>query len=374
MLSFTDPVDIIVTVIAFIVIFSVVVISHEFGHFIIARANGIRVVEFTVGMGPKLISREIRGTIFSIRLLPIGGACMFEDEDALLDESEDKKREEQENPLEEVRPGEKGSFRNANVWSRIATVVAGPVFNVILAFLLGLILVAFCGENTTVLGEVTDGSPAKEAGLLAGDEITKINGQRVYLFSEIILENFVNGKNTWEVEYLRDGKKYETTLTPVLNPDTGSYQIGIVSDEKIDCANLKMFEYSWYEVRYWLKATFKSLKMLITGRLQKDDISGPVGMAQVIGTTVSETKQYGPLTVLMNLINIAILLSVNLGVMNLLPFPALDGGRLLILFVEAIVRKKIPATAEAIINMVGFVLLMILMVFVLVNDISKFFR
>ena len=142
----------------------------------------------------------------------------------------------------------------------------------------------------------------------------------------------------------------------------------------MDCANIKIFQYSWYEVRYWLKASVKGVGMLFTGRIKKDDVAGPVGMAQVIGTTIQETKEYGILTVLINLVNIALLLSVNLAIMNLLPFPALDGGRLMFLFAELILRRKVPKKFEAVVTLVGFGALMVLMVLVLVNDVSRFFR
>ena len=135
-----------------------------------------------------------------------------------------------------------------------------------------------------------------------------------------------------------------------------------------------MFKYSALEVRYWLKATFKSLRMLFTGKLKKDDLAGPVGMAQVIDTTIDNTKQYGVFTVILNMVNIALLLSVNLGIMNLLPFPALDGGRLIFLFVEAIIGKPVPRKAEGYIHFDGIVVLALVSLFVFVNDITKFFR
>lgn len=375
MFSFSsDPIDIVITIISFIIIFTVVVVSHEFGHFIVARANGIGCQEFSIGMGPKLFKWNWAGTLFTVRLLPLGGACIFEGEDALDEEDEELSAKQEENPLEDVRSGEKGKFQNANVWSRIATVLAGPVFNIILAYLLGLIICGFCGEVTTEIGKVTEASPAYEAGLQSGDVITKINGERVYLFNEFILENYISGGTPWEIEYMREGENYVTTVTSVYNQEEGRYIFGVEAADKVNCANLNMFKYSFYEVRFWLKATFKSLKMLVTGKLNKDDLAGPVGVAQVINETVSETKQYGTVNMILNLINIALLLSVNLGIMNLLPIPALDGGRLLFLFVEAIIRRKLPRKAEAIIHAVGFILLLLLMVFVMFNDISKFFR
>ena len=359
------------TIISFIIIFSVIVICHEGGHFLIARLNGIRVIEFTVGLGPKILHFKKGGTEFSLRALPFGGACIFENPDELDEEEAEKEEEEKLTKDIEIDKRNK-SFAEANVFSRIATVFAGPIFNIILAYFLGLIVVFFCGEVGTKVDVVTPGYPAEEAGIQAGDEIIKINGERVYLFSEIRLITYLDNADEFVIEYKRDGQVYSTTLTPKGNGQ--QRLIGIQSKEIVDCSNFKMFKYSALEVRYWLKVTFKSLKMLFTGKLKKDDLAGPVGVAQVIDSTIEETKQYGVATVVLNMVNIALLLSVNLGIMNLLPFPALDGGRLLFLFIEAIIGKKVPKKVEAYIHVAGIIVLLILSLFVLVNDITKFFR
>ncbi|MBQ2183261.1 MAG: RIP metalloprotease RseP [Lachnospiraceae bacterium] len=359
------------TIISFIIIFSVIVICHEGGHFLIARLNGIRVIEFTVGLGPKILHFKKGGTEFSLRALPFGGACIFENPDEL--DEEEAENEEDEKLTKDIEIDKRNkSFAEANVFSRIATVFAGPIFNIILAYFLGLIVVFFCGEVGTKVDVVTPGYPAEEAGIQAGDEIIKINGERVYLFSEIRLITYLDNADEFVIEYKRDGQVYSTTLTPKGNGQ--QRLIGIQSKDFVDCSNFKMFKYSALEVRYWLKVTFKSLKMLFTGKLKKDDLAGPVGVAQVIDTTIEETKQYGVATVVLNMVNIALLLSVNLGIMNLLPFPALDGGRLLFLFIEAIIGKKVPKKVEAYIHVAGIIVLLILSLFVLVNDITKFFR
>ena len=359
------------TIISFIVIFSVIVIGHEGGHFLIARLNGIRVIEFTVGLGPKILHFKKGGTEFSLRALPFGGACIFENPDELDEEEEEKEEEEKLTKDIEIDKRNK-NFNEASVFSRIATVFAGPFFNIILAYFLGLIVVFFCGEVGTKVDLVTPGYPAEAAGIQAGDEIIKINGERVYLFSEIRLITYLDNADVFEIEYKRAGQIYKTTLEPKANGQ--QRLIGIQSKDYVDCSNFKVFKYSALEVRYWLKVTFKSLRMLFTGKLKKDDLAGPVGVAQVIDTTIEETKQYGVATVVLNMVNIALLLSVNLGIMNLLPFPALDGGRLLFLFIEAIIGKKVPRKVEAYIHVAGIIVLLILSLFVLANDITKFFR
>ena len=358
------------TILSFIIIFSVLVVVHEFGHFIVAKANGIHVKEFGVGMGPKLLGFTKNGTDYVLRALPFGGACVFDEEDPFEDEEDEAKKEE--NPLENSENQYGGKFSDASLAGRIATVLAGPVFNIILGFVLALIIVGTCGEYDCTVGKIMEGMPAEKAGIQPGDKIISINGERIYLFSEISLHSIADKSDNWEVKYERNGELHVVNVT--LQAMDGGKYLGVMSADKVDCRNFKIFEYSWYEVRYWFVATFKSFGMLFSGRLTKDDVAGPVGMAHVIGETINQTKQYGVLTVIINLVDIAMLLSVNLAIMNLLPFPALDGGRLIFLLAELIIRRKVPRKFEAIVTLIGFGALMLLMVFVLVNDVSRFFR
>lgn len=364
--------NILYTILSFLFIFSVIVIGHEGGHFLVAKVNGIHVVEFTIGIGPKLLHFMIGDTEYSVRAFPFGGACIFENPDE-MDEEEEKKEKGEKLKEDLEKDKQSSAFNDASVFARIATVIAGPLFNILLAYVLSLFIVFFCGETNTVIGDVDVTMPAYEAGLRAGDEILKINGERVFLFSEIQLLSYLDTHEDWSIEYKRGDEVKETVLTPVFVSEDRRI-IGITGTDKISCDNLKMFKYSYLEVRYWLKATFKSLKMLFTGRLTKDDLSGPVGIAKVTYDTIEETIDYGAFTVILNVINLVVLLSVNLGIMNLLPFPVLDGGRLLILFIEAVTKKKIPRKVETAIQMVGVVCLLMLTIFVLINDITKFFR
>lgn len=352
-----------ITIISFIIIFTVVVVSHEFGHFLIARQNGIKVNEFAIGMGPVIFKKIIRGTRFVIRLLPIGGACMFEGEDGNYEDEED-----QETP--EI--AKEGSFNAAPVWGRIATVLAGPIFNILLAYLLSLFLCWFCGSDLPAVKEVTGGYPAEAAGIQGGDRIIKMGHQTIHLWREISVLSYISDGSPVEVTYERDGQQYETLITPIYSTEDGRFYYGFVgSGEYIDCDDLSVFKYSWYEVRYWLISTVQSLKYMIQGRASAEDIAGPVGVATVIGDTVEQTVDKGAFVVIVEMVNIAVLLSVNLGVLNLLPLPALDGGRLVFLLIEAVRGKRVPPEKEGLVHMVGFVLLMLLMVFVLYNDIMR---
>lgn len=356
-----------VTLIVFVLVFSVVVIAHELGHFLIAKLNGIKVLEFAIGMGPSVVQFTKGETKYVLRLLPLGGACMFEGEDGVSSITDKDKEEGKEQEKVE------GSFAEANVWARIATVFAGPFFNIVLAFLLSLIVVGFSGAMKPTINSLMEGYPAEQAGLEVGDVITKIDGERVYLQSEVSLISSMSRGKAMEIEYLRDGEKHETILTPKYSEEDARYYIGFASGEVVECKGLKLIQYSAYEVRYWLNATVKSLLMLVQGQLSKDDLSGPVGIAVTIDETIEQTMPYGLSTTILTMINFAVLLSVNLGVMNLLPIPALDGGRLLFLFIEVVRGKPLPPEKEGIVHFVGFVALMILMVFVMYNDIARIF-
>ena len=352
------------TIIAFVLVFGIVVIAHELGHFLIAKLNGIRVVEFAIGMGPVVKAFTAGDTRYVLRLLPIGGACMFEGEDGVYSNAGQEKGEQ---------AAPQGAFNDAKVWARIATVFAGPFFNIILAFLLSLIVVGFSGEVIPKIALLTEGYPAQEAGLKEGDLITKLNGQNVYLREEVIMGSYLNQGEQVTLEYERGGERYTVTLNPRYSEEDARYYIGFSIGEHIDCRGWNLIKYSACEVRYWLQTTVKSLIMLVQGKLSADDLSGPVGIAMTIDETIEEAKPYGVPTIVLTMINFAVLLSVNLGVMNLLPLPALDGGRLLFLLVEVVRGKPMPPEKEGMVHFAGFVALMLLMVFVFYNDLTKIF-
>lgn len=333
-----------------LVIFSVLVIVHELGHFLLAKYNGITVTEFSVGMGPRLLSHVWGGTRYSLKILPFGGSCMMVGEEEESDEE--------------------GSFGSKSVWARIAVVVAGPVFNFLFAFILSVIIVSNLGYDDTIVN-VSPGYPAAEAGMENGDEIIEIGGSRVYLYREVSLYNSIHQGEPTEVTYRRDGQTYTTYLEPVKD-DSGYYRFGFIKEGGRTRGNaLQVLKYSMIELRYWLKATVESLSMLIRGMVSLDDVSGPVGIVSAIGDTYEANRADGWYYVTLSMIMMSIMLSVNLGVMNLLPIPALDGGRLVFLVIEAIRGKAVPQEKESMVHFLGFVLLMGLMIFVLFNDIQK---
>ncbi|MBO4750444.1 MAG: RIP metalloprotease RseP [Lachnospiraceae bacterium] len=345
------------TLLLFIIVFGIVIMSHELGHFLIARMNGIHVVEFMIGMGPKIFSWKKGDTLYSLRMLPIGGACLFEGEDGLNEKEGDGK-------------DAPGAFPNASIKARIATVAAGPFFNFILALLVAVIMVPNIQVHDTVISEVVEGSAAEDAELLAGDKILSVNGEKIYLFSEIYTFTQMNKGATVDMLIERDGSYFHVYLTPKKNEEDGNYYIGIVNSHLVEVKGLRCIQYGWYEVRAGVKNTYKSLLMLITGKLPRQDVAGPVGMAHMVGEIYEETKEDWR-DVFVNMLNLTMLISVSLGIMNILPLPALDGGRLVFLIVELFRGKPVPPEKEGLVHFVGLVFFMILMVVVLFNDISN---
>ena len=336
-----------------IIIFSFIVFFHELGHFSLAKKNGIDVEEFAIGMGPNLFSKEYKGTRYCIKLFPIGGLCMMGEDEEVT-----------ESP---------SNFNNKSVWARISVIAAGPVFNFILAFVFAVILVAMVGYDAPVISSVEEGYPAYEAGIEAGDTIVKMNGKRIHVFREITAYNqFNQGKDT-EIVFRRDGEERSVTLTPKMDEELKYYRFGIGGGSYTKANVLNAIEYGIYEVKFWICTTLDSLRMLVTGKIGMDQLSGPVGIVSVVDDTYQQSKSYGVFMVIVQLLNIAVLLSANLGVMNLLPLPALDGGRLAFLAVEAVRRKRIPPEKEGYVHLVGITLLMALMVFVMFNDIKRIF-
>lgn len=336
-----------------VLLFSIVVIVHEFGHFLLAKANGIRVDEFSLGLGPTLFGKVIKGTKFSLKLLPFGGACMMGEDD-----TEDMSE---------------GSFNSKSVWARMSVIAAGPVFNFILAFILSTVIVVWVGYDSSVITGVTEGSPAQEQGMQAGDEIVKINGKRVHLFREVSLYNMMHQGKTTEVVYERDGQQHTVVLEPRAD-ENGYYRLGIERSVENTRGNIfQSVQYGAYTVRYWINYTIECLKLLVGGQVGLNDLSGPVGIVSFVDDTYTAAAPSGIGVTIRSLLNIAILLSANLGVMNLLPIPALDGGRLAFLVIEAVRRKRIAPEKEGMVHFAGLVLLLLLMMVVMFNDIRKLF-
>ena len=338
-------------IIVALLVFGIIVLFHEYGHYIVARKCGIIVDEFAIGMGPKIAGVKEGDTEFTVRALPIGGACMMRGEDS----------------AEEC---EEGSFNSKTVWQRIAVVFAGPFFNFIMAFICAVILIGASGYMSGEILEVMENSPAQEAGFEAGDKILKVDRTSVHTFSDFRMYIALNQSKSCNVVVLRNGEKQEIKVTPKLDDD-GVYRIGIVGGVIERPGPVGTLVSAFYEVKSNINVVIKSLEMLIAGRVSSREISGPVGIFEVIGDSYTDAVQYGLKVVILTLLDLILLLSANLGVMNLLPIPALDGGRLVFLIVEAIRGKPVAREKEGMVHFIGFVILMIIMALVMFNDIAR---
>ena len=345
---------VILSIIFAIIIFSILVLFHELGHFLLAKANGIRVNEFSLGLGPTIFGFTKGETKYSLKLLPFGGACMMEGED---ETSEDDR-----------------AFNKKSVWARMSVVAAGPIFNFIMAFVFAMILIAFAGYDKPVLGGVIEGYAAEAAGLQEGDLIVKMNNKNIHFYRDISAYSIFHVGEPIEVIYERDGERFTTNLTPIYNEEAGRYLYGFIGGIRVKANPLEVVKYGFYELGYWISTTLESLKMLVTGGVSVNELSGPVGIVGSIAEGTEQAQQQGgPLSAFLTILNWAILLSANLGVMNLLPIPALDGGRLVFLVIEAIRRKPMDPNKEGFVHMIGLLLLFALMFVVMANDIRKIF-
>lgn len=333
------------TIIVALLLFSLIVFIHELGHFLLAKKNGVKIHEFAIGMGPKIYSIK-KDVEYSIRLLPLGGFVSMEGEDG---ESKDP-----------------NSFGNKSMLQRASVLFAGPFFNIVLAVVLMVPVIMYLGTPIPEFGEVVPNSAAQKAGLQVGDTITSVNGEKIKDWEQLV--NSIHNTDGSEIKLTidRDGKSQDVNLTPTKGED-GNYQIGIVpaKEKNFLGAIPKAFEMVWSMIVQMV--TF--LGQLVTGTVPggaENAVAGPIG---VIGI-VSDAAKTG----IIQLVYIASVISLNLGIMNLLPIPALDGGRLLMIGVEAIRGgRKLDANKEAMLHTAGFMLLMAFMLFVTYKDIMRLF-
>ena len=332
------------TILLTLLLFAVVIFVHEGGHLLCAKACGIYVEEFSVGMGPLLYSFQKGETVYSLRLLPIGGYCKMPGEDG-----------ESEHP---------NGFDKKSVPKRMLVVAGGAMFNIIFALLLfaGVYMYVGTPSEESLVGGVEEGYPAYAAGLIEGDRITAIDGEPVELWNDMVgmIQNSAGEELLLTVE--RDGETMEITITPVEN-ENGVGVIGIVGAREPMgfFEGMKVGIVQTYELT---KAILVTLWQMITGVIGIE-LSGPVGVGHAVGQVIS----YG----VVNYLVFVAAISVNLGVMNLLPLPALDGSRLVFLALEGIRRKPLSAQIEGTIHFVGFVLLMLLFVVITYFDITRIF-
>jgi len=329
------------TLILTLLLFCILIIPHELGHFIVAKASGIQVNEFSIGMGPSIYKRQGKETLYSLRAIPIGGYCAMEGEN-----------EESENPR---------AFNNKKWWQKILVLIAGATMNVIVAIVIMAIALSATGMTTNVLESVDAGGPAYEAGLKAGDEIISINNEDTSTWNDVSIKIANSDGNPLDVVVKRDYDTYEFTVTPILKEDR--YVVGIIS--KINHSPL-------IGIRYSVPATWNmnvnllnGFKEMFTGGVSKDDISGPVGIVSLVG----DTSEYG----LVYFLYLTSLISLNIAIINLLPLPALDGGRIIFVIIRGVTGNMISDDMEGKVHTIGMLLLLLFFVFITWNDIVRLF-
>jgi len=356
--------------------FGIIVMIHEFGHYIFAKSLGVGVIEFSVGMGPRLFSFVKGETRYSFRLLPFGGSCM------MLGEETADTSDPAENIIVDGRSFSKDSqFANKPAWKRFLIIFAGPVFNFILAFLLSLVVTGIAGWDRPVIYSVNDGSPAQEAGLQAGDTITQLEicGRKttVKTAGDVQLFFIANAKLAENGEPISvkfrspDGKEKKGTMVMRYDEEMGKYLCGFTYSRMYEpCDSFgQLLEMSIHNIGFCFRQTIESLRMMIRGEVQGSDVKGVVGMVAVMDETVDTAYETGFLDAALTLMNIMMILSASIGFMNLIPLPALDGGRIFFILIEIITGKAVPKKAEAVVHTIGFFILMALMVLILFNDV-----
>lgn len=346
--------SILLTLLLFIIVLGVIVLIHESGHFLFSKLFGVYVYEFSIGMGPKLFGKKKGETDYSIRAIPIGGYCSLAGEDATVNDEIPEDRRLYKKPA----------------WQRFLIMFFGAGFNFISALIILFMIGLFWGSTNTkpVLGEIVKDDPAYQAGLQQGDYVKRINGHKIKSTDDILIYLQVENKDkpiTFTVD--RDGKELKFDVTPVEEEQDGQkiYRIGVKLDNTVKHGFVDTCKYAISKMGSLFRQMIITFKGLFTGQLSVKQLSGPVGIYNVVG----EQAKAG----LSNILYLIALLSVNVGFINLIPFPAFDGGRILFLLIEKIIRRPIKPEVENLFNTIGFILLMALMLFVTFNDVLRLF-
>jgi len=327
-----------ITAISFIIVFCLLVFFHEFGHFAAAKLNGIYVHKFALGMGPIIFKKKVGETEYSLRLLPIGGFVSMEGED-----------EDSDHPR---------AFTNKTPLQRLSVLISGPFMNFVLAIILFLALFLTIGFPSNIVGEVSKDLPAYNAGIKSGDIIKSINDVSINSWSDVV-NTIIASDTVLKLKIDRNGDIQDIVVKPV--EKDGRKVIGITS--YYEKSVIKSLKYSFLETFNVTKGIISFLVNLPFRGMNGGDIVGPVGMVNMIGTAAKSG--------FINLLALSAMISINLGIFNLLPLPALDGGRVIFILIELLRGKPLNKEIEGKIHFIGFALLMSLMIFLVFRDISR---
>ena len=328
-----------------LLLLSVLIIGHELGHYTAGRLLGFDILEFSVGMGPRVFGFKKNAIEYTVRLFPIGGMCRFAEEDEA--------------------PTKTGSFRAKAPWKRAVVVFSGPFMNFVLAFLISMGLYLGYGTydaSRVTVDSVTSGGPAAVAGMQPGDEFISVDHKAIASFDSLRAALDEADSQGMPVTVKRDGETVELTLSDLYDSATESNMMGVtITYARVPDSLFAAVKHSLSFCKEMGLVVFKSLGMLFSGEAKISDMSGVVGVTRIVG----EAIQYGAESVL----SLGVMLSMNLGIMNLLPIPALDGGRLLFILVEWVRKKPVPPEKEGIVHLIGIILLMALTVYLVFHDV-----
>ena len=350
-----------------ILLLGILVTVHEAGHFLAARLTGIEVMEFAIGFGPKLVGWKSKkhGTAFSLRAIPFGGYCAFYGEDDAEGKHKDDPR----------------AYNRQKVWKRMLSVAMGPLMNMILAFVVAMLYFWIGGVSVATgvdpyIAEVAAAGPAYDAGIRDGDVIVSVNGVDVLDGTVDTLLGMISGYKAGDdplhMVIRRGDETLETDMTPFWDEEAGKYRVGVTIGgtyriERQKAGLITAAKTSWDMCVYASGVIVKALGALVTTGEGLDQTSGPVGVVSM----VSKEVQSGGLDAFVNLL---VVISINLGIMNALPIPGLDGSRFLFMLVEAIRRKPVAPEKEAMVHLAGMVFLFGVMIFFTFRDVLNLFR
>lgn len=333
-----------------ILFFGIIIALHEFGHFSTAKLFKIKVNEFSIGMGPAFFKKQKGETLYALRILPIGGFVSLEGEDEISDDPR--------------------AFGNQKAWKRFIVVAAGAILNIVLGLILICIMLGISDKvPTTVVSDVAENMYTAETGIIIGDEILSIDGTRVHSARDLYYCLYRNNDGKFDITLRRDGEKLEFTQLYVPYDMEQGYCSFIVGSENVSALNL--FPGAVRETLSMTKMIWLSLIDMVGGKYGMDELSGPVGTIGIVADTASDAASKSDYS---SIIFILAFITVNIGLVNLLPLPALDGGRLLFIAIEIIFRRPVPKKFEAIVHAAGLILLLGLMALITFNDIANLIK
>ncbi len=355
-------------IVVFLLMLSILVVLHEGGHFLLARVNGVRVNDFAVGFGPTLLkwTSPRSGTNYRLNLLPIGGYCAMQGEDGKTSEAEQQRQFRE-------KPGAPGgdNFQAKTTLQRLAIVVAGPVANFVLAYVILLVAAITFGiasaTFSTVIGPLQDGSPGAKAGLQIGDKIVSVNGVGITDGNKLVEKIQASAGIPLRIGFVRHGNLQTVVVTPRAEQLKGKTigRIGFIRVPQFERVGiLAAFPIAWFEFADQAMGQLQGFAELVTAPAQHaSSLSGVIGMERAASAT--QDLGWGPY------LSLAAAISIALGILNLLPFPALDGGRAVFILAEMLRGRPVDPEKEALVHVTGFAVLMVLMVFVAYHDVEN---